>query len=250
MAFDIIAAKRDGATDSEIADHLASKQGFKIELAEQDGATDSEILGHLLSKTSVGAKQSPPQPAPTSASRAIERTILPGAIASEYDVNAQSPTIGGPGLQGAVNVAQAPRIPRPLPTNQYADIPQAQMAGRQGPTRRALSALQESTEMVGPVRTLSPRRIFPVQASPTDTRVFGNDPNAATARQQLEPLAAVARPLNPAEMIGNAAEAFAAFAGDEDSQKRVLERVASAMQNLPISQAAAGSHPEGYPGRL
>lgn len=54
-------------------------------------------------------------------------TILPGNIVSEYDTNVGDTTqnIIAPGLQGATNLANAPRLEKALPTYQQKDIVQA-----------------------------------------------------------------------------------------------------------------------------
>lgn len=54
MAFDIIAARRDGYSDSDIAAGLATKYGMDYNAAKKDGYSDSEILGGLLSHADVG----------------------------------------------------------------------------------------------------------------------------------------------------------------------------------------------------
>lgn len=47
MPFDIEAARRDGVTDSQIADYLAAQSNFDIETARRDGVPDTEIAGYL-----------------------------------------------------------------------------------------------------------------------------------------------------------------------------------------------------------
>jgi len=51
MGFNIEAARRDGVTDSEIADYLAGANGFNIEAARKDGVPDAEIAAFLSSPT-------------------------------------------------------------------------------------------------------------------------------------------------------------------------------------------------------
>lgn len=58
MAFDIAAAKKEGYSDAEIADHLAKQKGFDIAGARKEGYSDAELLSHLsgspVSELSLG----------------------------------------------------------------------------------------------------------------------------------------------------------------------------------------------------
>ena len=47
IGFDYGAARRDGATDAQIADYLATEVGFDIEAARRDGARDKDIILEL-----------------------------------------------------------------------------------------------------------------------------------------------------------------------------------------------------------
>jgi hypothetical protein len=47
MAFNIIAAKREGYTDAEIAEYLAERKGFNLAGAREEGYSDSDIVAHL-----------------------------------------------------------------------------------------------------------------------------------------------------------------------------------------------------------
>jgi len=47
MAFNVLEAKREGYTDAEIADYLATKSGFNISDARQEGYKDNEIISFL-----------------------------------------------------------------------------------------------------------------------------------------------------------------------------------------------------------
>ena len=75
-----------------------------------------------------------------------------------------------------------------------------------------------------------------IQPKATDTRTFGKDKSAAAARSQLAPIAGMVEMFNPAEAIGNAAQAVGALTGDKKSQAKMEKLVAQAMRNLPISQ--------------
>jgi hypothetical protein len=50
MAFNVLAAKREGYSDAEIADYLAQKSGFDIEGARKEGYKDNELVAHLNKK--------------------------------------------------------------------------------------------------------------------------------------------------------------------------------------------------------
>ena len=50
MAFDIQAAKKEGYSDTEIADYLASKRKFDLAGAREEGYSDTEIVKHLQPK--------------------------------------------------------------------------------------------------------------------------------------------------------------------------------------------------------
>ena len=47
MAFDVAAAKKEGYSDAEIAEHLAKQKGFDIAGARKEGYSDAELLSHL-----------------------------------------------------------------------------------------------------------------------------------------------------------------------------------------------------------
>lgn len=47
MAFNVLAAKREGYTDAEIADYLAQRSGFNIAEARKEGYKDNEIVSYL-----------------------------------------------------------------------------------------------------------------------------------------------------------------------------------------------------------
>jgi hypothetical protein len=47
MAFNVLAAKREGYTDAEIAEYLAQKSGFNLAGAKEEGYTDNEIVSYL-----------------------------------------------------------------------------------------------------------------------------------------------------------------------------------------------------------
>jgi hypothetical protein len=47
MAFNVLAAKREGYTDAEIADYLAQRSGFNIADARKEGYKDNEIVSYL-----------------------------------------------------------------------------------------------------------------------------------------------------------------------------------------------------------
>lgn len=61
MPFDFEAAKRDGVTDSQIADYLASKSGFDIESARRDGVQDIEIADYLSRNEAKPVLEQKPQ---------------------------------------------------------------------------------------------------------------------------------------------------------------------------------------------
>ena len=56
MAFNIQAARNDGVSDAEIADHLAGLHKFNVAAARADGVGDSEIADHLAQKSATLAK--------------------------------------------------------------------------------------------------------------------------------------------------------------------------------------------------
>lgn len=47
MAFNVLAAKREGYTDAEIAEYLAQKSGFNLVGAKEEGYEDKEIVSYL-----------------------------------------------------------------------------------------------------------------------------------------------------------------------------------------------------------
>lgn len=47
MAFNVIAAKREGYTDEEIAQYLAQQKGFDLAGAKEEGYSDADIVAHL-----------------------------------------------------------------------------------------------------------------------------------------------------------------------------------------------------------
>lgn len=49
MAFDIQGARKEGYSDREIADYLASQKKFDVTGARKEGYRDDEIISHLLS---------------------------------------------------------------------------------------------------------------------------------------------------------------------------------------------------------
>ena len=58
MAFDIEGARKEGYSDAEIVDYLASQRKFDVAGARKEGYTDAEIIAHL-----AGAKPAAEAPA-------------------------------------------------------------------------------------------------------------------------------------------------------------------------------------------
>lgn len=56
MAFNIAAARQDGISDTDIAQHLAELHGFNIDAARKDGLSDKDIAEHLAEKSVTLAK--------------------------------------------------------------------------------------------------------------------------------------------------------------------------------------------------
>lgn len=59
MNFDIEGAKKEGYTDTEIAQHLAIKSNFDYTGALKEGYTDSDIISHLSKKAVAKPKEQP-----------------------------------------------------------------------------------------------------------------------------------------------------------------------------------------------
>ena len=68
MAFDYEAARAEGYTDAEIADHLAKRYKFDIGGARTAGYSDQDILGHLAPKAGFQLTP-PPEPEQTTPGR-------------------------------------------------------------------------------------------------------------------------------------------------------------------------------------
>ena len=107
----------------------------------------------------VAPRQVTVQPAPTR--QMLQQSIIPGAMPGAEDVNLgdTSRNIIAPGLQGAQNLAMAPRKPEPLPTYTQPGVLEAQAAAvHSGPLRRAGQALEESRQILSaaPTTTKAP----------------------------------------------------------------------------------------------
>lgn len=63
MPFDIAAARKDGASDAQIAEHLAKQAGFDIDSAISDGASYGQIAEHLATYKGSPQPVAPPAPA-------------------------------------------------------------------------------------------------------------------------------------------------------------------------------------------
>lgn len=55
MAFNIEAARKDGISDADIANHLAGIHRFNVDAARADGVSDAEIADHLAQKSTTFA---------------------------------------------------------------------------------------------------------------------------------------------------------------------------------------------------
>jgi hypothetical protein len=76
MGFDIEGARKEGYSDAEIADHLASQRKFDLAGARKEGYTDAEIISHLAA-AKPAAPTAEPAPAPQPAAAVPNKTPAP-----------------------------------------------------------------------------------------------------------------------------------------------------------------------------
>jgi len=91
MPFDIDAARRDGVTDSQIADYLASRSNFDITQARKDGVADTEIANYLSSRQSVTPKEAPKD---TTFGEDVYNNFIHGVESAKDLVNGNFQSIG------------------------------------------------------------------------------------------------------------------------------------------------------------
>jgi len=80
MGFDIEGARKEGYSDSEIADYLASQKKFDVAGARKEGYSDAEIISHLSEAKPVAKTEPAPAPvaaAPQPAAAAPNKTPAP-----------------------------------------------------------------------------------------------------------------------------------------------------------------------------
>lgn len=94
--FDLEAARKAGASDSQIADFLASKRGFDLEAARKAGASDSHIAD-FLSSVSQDSAQPKPEMQPTPAEQGTTAEGVSGAV-----VRGAAPIAAGAALGAAL----------------------------------------------------------------------------------------------------------------------------------------------------
>lgn len=100
-SFDLDGARRDGYSDTEIADYLAGSRGFDLAGARRDGYSDLEIIGHL--------NKPPAMRVP-----GTERTGLPGVskVSPPQDLGGRSQAFTPPPQPAVLGRSQpAPAVP-------------------------------------------------------------------------------------------------------------------------------------------
>lgn len=114
MAFDIEGARREGYSEAEIADFLASQSNFDVGSARKEGYSDAEIMAHL----SGAADPEIPQPSSPEqlASVEAERTNRP-FMERTWDAVRQKFLMGGAtdvrNVLGSVNPSMGPTLGAP-----------------------------------------------------------------------------------------------------------------------------------------
>jgi len=117
MAFDYEAARAEGYTDAEIADHLAKRYKFDIGGARTAGYSDQDILGHLAPKAGFQLTP-PPEPEQTTPGRLSPKyggkTDEPqteykqGKTSNPFHgAIARAANVLGEGVEGAARLAEA-----------------------------------------------------------------------------------------------------------------------------------------------
>jgi hypothetical protein len=127
MPFDIEAARKDGVSDSQIADYLAQKSGFDIGKARNDGVADSDIVGYLNNK--IDAPQKPgigEDLAKTVGSKLVEGAVAtPMVLANTLNAAAAGPQMLYRGIRDTFAGAPTDNSPLYKPFYSSSDLVKA-----------------------------------------------------------------------------------------------------------------------------
>lgn len=106
MSFDVDGARREGYSDTEIAEHLARTRGFDVQGARKEGYADAEIIAHLTRAAAAPATR----PSAARAALQILSPGSPGGIMAPESTRTAAPAAPAPTAR-----AIEPAIPADIP---------------------------------------------------------------------------------------------------------------------------------------